>query len=363
MGRPKGSTSSKTSKVVKKDVTTDESKLSTQPEKKIYCLKCGCGNQNNFYLSRDKFRAFFKKIPYCKDCIGEIYQFYLRKYKGNINLALYFLCRKIDFPYIHSAYEGALNNVRNPNANIKGEENIVSAYFKTFAFAEQNGWGSCFDDSQGENQIEGLSSYEEITKVKKHKKEKSEIDTEKYDIIEYDTDDLQQKWGLFPNDDLAYLESEYLDWNDKLNGISDKATEIMVKEVCLQCNEIRKDRETGINVEKKLKTLQELLKTSGLIEAQDDTSAIKSAGMLIDDIEFKRPIKTVDPELDDVDSMRDIIYGFAGSLFRAKGVENVYTEKFDEIYGKYSINIIDDLKNQKASDLELSLDGDIDGTK
>ena len=50
MGRPKGSTNSKTSKVVKKNVITDESKLSTQPEKKIYCLKCGCGNQNNFYL-------------------------------------------------------------------------------------------------------------------------------------------------------------------------------------------------------------------------------------------------------------------------------------------------------------------------
>ena len=44
-------------------------------------------------------------------------------------------------PYIHSAYTGALQNVTNPDAKIQGLDNILSAYMKSMAFAEQNGWG------------------------------------------------------------------------------------------------------------------------------------------------------------------------------------------------------------------------------
>ena len=343
--------------------TNTDSKKNT--ETKLYCLSCGCASQDNFYSARDTFRKYFKKIPYCKDCVKEIYQHYLKKYDNNVNLALYYMCRKIDFPYIHSAFEGALNSVNNPDSKIQGEENIIPAYFKSFAFAERNGWGSSFDDSQGENQIQGLASYEEVVKVKSKTLDCKDIDTEKYEVLEYDADELRQKWGNFMNSDLAYLESEYLDWEEKLNGIMDKSTEIMVKEVCLQCNEIRKDRESGINVEKKLATLQNLLKNSGLIEKQDDIEAVKSAGMLIEDIEYKRPLKKVDPDFDDVDSIKDIIYGFVGSMCRARGIENKYTEKFDEIYGKYSIDIIDELKKAREDNPDIPLDdsGDLDGVK
>ena len=38
---------------------------------------------------------------------------------------------------------------------------------KSMAFAEQNGWGSTFDDSVGEDQIDGLSSYADVVKVKR----------------------------------------------------------------------------------------------------------------------------------------------------------------------------------------------------
>lgn len=347
-----------------KNTTLKKNPSEEKNESKIQCIKCGSANQANFYVTKDNFRGYFKKIPYCKNCVREIYKYYLKKYNNNMNLAIYYMCRKIDVPYIHSNYEGAINNINNPDSKIKGEDEIVSAYFKGFGFSEQNGWGFTFDDSQGENQIEGLASYDEFTKVKRMKKKvDKDIDEDKYEIIEYDTDDLKQKWGNFPNDVLSYLESEYLDWNDKLNGITDKSTEIMVKEVCLQCNEIRMDRESGINVEKKLATLQNLLKNSGLIEQQNNITENQSVGMVIEDIESKRPIKEVDPDFKDVDNISNIIYGFVGAMCRAAGKENVYTEKFDEIYGKYSIDIIDDLQKKQSEDIDLSKDGVDNGNK
>ena len=325
-------------------------------DEKLCCLNCGSSNINNFYTTKDPSRSYFGKIPYCKDCVKKFYDKYYKLYNKNQNMAIYYLCRKIDIPYVHTAYLGAIENLNNVNSKIQsGEHALVSAYMKNMSFAEKNGWGFTFDDSQGESEIEGISSFEATTKVKRNLNFNSSS-TDNIDVIEYDTEQLVQKWGLFPNEDLAYLESEYLDWEEKLNGITEKSIDIMVKQVCLQCNEIRKDRENNINVDKKLATLQNLLKTSGLIEMQDSGSDERRVGMSISDIEFKRPVKTVNPELDDVDNMRDVIYGFVGALSRTLGKENAYTEKFDEIYGRYSIDIIDDLKKQKEADPEGKLE-------
>lgn len=320
---------------------------------KIRCLKCGMSNQSNFYATKDVCRKFYGKIPYCKDCVKEMYLGYLKKY-NNVNIAIYYLCRKIDVPYIHNAFLGAVENINNPNAKIQGEDSIVSSYMKTLGFSDRNGWGSTFDDSQGENEVEGITSFADVTKVKRSFKSNNKNND--CEILEYDTDELIQKWGMFDNEDLAYLESEYLDWEDKLNGIVEKSTDIMVKQVCLQCNEIRKDRENGTNVDKKVKTLQDLLKTSGLIEMQNSESEERYVGMLINDIEYKRPIKKVDPDFDDVDNIRDILYGFIGAMCRTLGKENFYTEKFDEIYDKYSIDIIDNLKQLKEENSNENLE-------
>ena len=41
---------------------------------KIRCIRCGSANQGNFYQTKDKNRGYFAKIPYCKDCIKEMWQ-------------------------------------------------------------------------------------------------------------------------------------------------------------------------------------------------------------------------------------------------------------------------------------------------
>lgn len=181
-----------------------------EPKKKLICISCGCGVQNNFNATKDEYHKFFNKIPYCKDCVKSIYKGYLVKYNGNTNLAIYFTCRKIDIPYIHQAYLVALKESQNENSVLNGEENLLPIYLKNLAFADKNGWGSSFDDSQGENNIEGLSNYDVYTKIKRPKKVTGELgDDDDYEDIEFSTAYLQSMWGRYDNDDLAYLQNEY----------------------------------------------------------------------------------------------------------------------------------------------------------
>lgn len=323
---------------------------------KIYCMKCGSSNQNNFYLTKDTYHSFYNKIPYCKDCIKTIYKFYLQKY-DDMNLAVYYTCRKIDVAYIHANYLGALENIKNPNSKIKGEDAIISAYMKGFSFAEQNGWGTSFDDSQGESEIDKLESYDIITKIKRNKinNPNSDNNNEDYEVLEYDTAVLQSKWGnTFENWKLSFLESEYLDWDEKLNGINDKTTDILVKQICYQLLDIFIDRQSGTSVDKKIKTLRELMSDSGLMEKQNKAMQQKSnIGMTIRDIEFHKPIPNSTPIFDDVDGVKNYIYGAAGCYFKATGVENEYTRFYDNWMKEYSVDIITDLiEDKKKEELE-----------
>lgn len=331
------------------DAVNNEEAALNERLKEIRCLKCGSKRIDNFYKIKDPTREYFGRVCYCKDCVKEIYDGYLKKYKGNVFLALYYMCRKLDLPYVHLAAQTSIENINNPKAKIQGEDAMVSAYMKNIAFADTNGWGNTFDDSQGVSQIPDIAVYEEIIKIRKRKKEELKRNEDKYEYIPYDAEELIQKWGEYDPDDLAYLESEYLDWNDKLSGINEKSMEIMVIEVCRQCLDIRKDRQSQVNVDKKIATLQNLLKNSGLIEAQNKITEQRTVGMSINEIEFHRPIVEVDPDLDDVDRCRDRIIGYVGSMSRVFGRQNAYTEKFEEIYGKYSIDIIDELQSSKKA--------------
>ena len=314
---------------------------------RIVCCNCGCKNQSNFYTTKDRLRAYFQKLPYCKDCVKAIYADYLSRYKGNMNLAIYHTCRKLDIPYIHANYEGTLNALKNPNTTIKGDDAMIQAYMKGLAFSDQNGWGYTFDESMGENYIEGLSTFDDIVKVKRKVNPASEEEDEaNYDYIDYEADDLVRKWGNYDNEDLAYLENEYLDWADKVGDyINEKSTEIMIKQVCYQCLEIHHDRQHNVNVDKKITTLTKLMSESGLLEKQQNKGMNNlKIGMCIQDIENSRPIKPVDPVLEDVDKFKKVVYAFLGALCRTLGKEGFYTHKFDELFSKHSIDLISEME-------------------
>ena len=68
--------------------------------------------------------------------------------------------------------------------------------------------------------------------------------------------------------------------------------------------------------------------------------------MNISDIEFRRPIKQCDPELEDVDRVKMILDAYMGGTSKALGKDNAFTRRFDEEYAQYTIDTIDNLKQK-----------------
>ena len=328
--------------------------------RRITCICCGTTDQSKFFKTRDEDRKFFGRIPYCKTCVKKIFDRYMLKFDNDQNKAFYYTLRKIDVAYIHQAYLGAIQTVQNPSSPQYGADNLIGAYMKQMAFGTANGWGCTFDDSIGESQIGNLQAYDDLIKVRRSINKSSESD-ENFEVIEMDADELIRKWGRFEDEDLAYLEQEYMDWEEQLNGINDKYVDIMVKQICLSSNEIRHARENGLPVDKMLSSLRGLIKDSGISDLQNNEASKQGVGMSARDIEFHRPVREPDPELQDVDNVKDIIIAMLGGTSRALGKENEFTEEFDDIYQKYSIDIIDNLKEKYG--LTTSQGGEDDAGK
>ena len=321
--------------------------------KKIHCSCCGSSDQDNFYMSHSPFDKFFGKLPYCKKCIKEVlWTYFIKRYNGNEQLALHGLLRVLNLPYINSVYLASVKNINNPNAKINNKETeeddkksvLVSAYMKNYnSMYARNGYGDTYLDSEGLGEIQGLSAYEDTINI--HRKRKinpnAEIDEEKYEVIEYDAEELIYKWGNFDDDKLIKLELEWLDWADKLGDyINDKSVDLLVKQVCQQTVEIQEKRERGEKVKDDITALQGLLNTSGLVEkTQEKNSESVKIGQTIREIENSRPIKECIPELVDVDKYGDLIDTFVGAMSRTLGKENYFTQKFDKLYKEYSMDL------------------------
>lgn len=340
-------------------------KQALEKDKKIVCLNCGCKNQALFYRSQNPFNKFFGYIPYCKDCIkGEMWKFYLKKYDNNEHIALHALLRSLNLPYIHSIYLASLKNINNPNAkinNVSSETNadddtpaidtegtIISAYMKTYnSFYANNGYGSTYLDSEGVDEISGVYDYEPNITIKRRRTpapySDDDKDDERYEYIEYNAEELIEKWGEFDDNKLKKLELEYLDWQDKIGDcIYEKSTDLMVKQVCFLTITIQEKRVNGDLADEEMKNLRIMLKESGLLEKQKSQNIESTViGMTIRDIEQFRPIKETLPELVDVDNYKEIEDTFIGAMSRTLGKENEFTRKFDEIYKDYTIDIVE----------------------
>lgn len=346
-------------------------KDSPEENKRIVCLNCGCKNQSEFYKSHNPFNKYMSYIPYCKDCIrSEMWRYFLRKFNNNEQLALHGLLRSLNLPYIHSVYLASVKNINNPNATISkdteedNEESVktnssvlVSAYFKNYnSLYERNGYGDTYLDSEGLNEIQGMAIYEDTIQIRRQKKEENieDIDTEKYEVLEYDADELIFKWGAFPDEKLIRLEREYLDWVDKLGDyIYDKSTDLIVKQVCQQTVEIEDKRLLGEKVKDDVNTLQALLNSSGLIEKTRDKSAESvKLGMSIRDMETLRPISKVKPELNDVDKYNNLLRCFTGAMSRTLGKDNQFVKQFDEYFKNYTIDMVSNYETQKEDNDE-----------
>lgn len=126
-GKPMGS---------KKKPMTTAKEASTE---KFLCYCCGSEKKRSeFYISTDPFNSV-GVTPYCKECLEKIARNYNDNYKefGDVTKAsLMAACERADVPYIEELWEGALNEVNNPDLT-KPKTNAWASYIKNVKSLKQ----------------------------------------------------------------------------------------------------------------------------------------------------------------------------------------------------------------------------------
>ena len=287
---------------------------------KIRCTCCGKEKSvTQFYKSKSCLYKSIGRLPICKECIGDIYNNYFAKFNDE-RLAIYYLCRKLDISFSQSCFNAVISNRGSQKDSLAWK-----IYMQKFnSLGGQNGYGNTFDDS------------DEID-IKK--------EVEKNEIKNVD-DETLNFWGKgFEEEDYNFLNNEYNNMLSRYECDS-YAQEVLFQDIAFQRLDIRKKRQRGDNVDKELKTLQDLLGSANIKPAQENASVNSEQvtfGTLIKKYENEKPIPEPEKEWISKDWIRKYVtVWFFGNLCRMMGKDNPYKEEYDEEIGKYTVHSQED---------------------
>jgi len=86
--------------------------------------------KSEFYTSNSPFAYFPAElqkrgqdpvglIPYCKDCVQKIFEYYYDGGKNQFDTAVYYTCQKLDIPFILEIFNGIVNDVKEKETSIE----------------------------------------------------------------------------------------------------------------------------------------------------------------------------------------------------------------------------------------------------
>lgn len=302
----------------------------------FFCCRCGkyfSRQAANFPTSKSAlYRGNNGYLTICKNCLNELYQFYLEKL-GSPQEAGIRVCSQFDIYYAEDLFDNIVGTAA-PNV-------AVTTYIGRLANTEHK--MKSFDDYLDENAAEK-------TRPEELNEDQSEVQAQ---IIA----NGRIRWGLdLSADDYEYLDKEFEDWNNRCN-VDSKARESMVREICVLKLLQNKAIVSGdIETYNKLSaTLQKTLTTAELtprqVQEQERNSEIP-LGVLIKRIEDEEPIPEALPEFRDVDGIqRYIRVYFIGHLMKMLGLKNRFSEEYESELGKYLPKISDEIESDDSEDI------------
>lgn len=281
-----------------------------------------CGNEysdTNYYSSHSTFFSHLGKLPYCKQCVENLYQKYYKMYKDEHSStpekkAIRRLCMAFDIFYSDEAFNSAMKQTKEKKIT------LVASYMKNIHLTQ-------FKDKSYDTTLLG---------------EKFHIETTE-DIIA--TSDINKSvidfFGEgFTKDDYKFLKKEYDDWIAR-HECKTKAQEEVFKRLCFKQLEILKATRKGEDTKDLDATFQKLLDTAKLQPKQnsgDTTADNQTFGTLIDKWENTRPLPEIDEELKDVDKIGLYIdVFFKGHLAKMMGLKNGLSNLYTKYMKKYTV--------------------------
>lgn len=206
---------------------------------KLYCVTCGKSKREvDFYSATNKVLYKSGRVHICKDCIKKFC--YIDK---EINIEKF---KKIlmvfDMPYRMQEMESA----------ILDKNDTIGTYFKNIQLNHKT---ETWEYGDRDNK-DFVSSIESLAR-------------DDFKV----TPDMLLKWGSLSKEDVEYLENNYYQWTTR-HECESKAQEILFEEICQMQLDIKKTREGGGDVIKKVEALQKLFQSANIRPL--DQSAIQS---------------------------------------------------------------------------------------
>lgn len=305
-----------------KEVQKDDKRTSKEKYKCFYC-----GNEyveTNYYKSFGNFFNNIGRIPYCRQCVEDFYQYYFDKYINEGCLtpeenAVKRVCMAMDIYYSRANFDSSMNTIKKKNINISP----MAQYMKTIGFNQYK--NKSYDNTISDEEKENLVI---------------EIPTAISDSRKVDEATMRFFGAGFSDDDYEYLKTEYDDWVAR-HECKTKAQEEVFKRICFKQLEILKATRRGEDTKNLDDTFQKLLDTAKLQPKQnsgDTTADNQTFGTLIDKWENTRPLPEIDEELRDVDKIGLYVDVFLkGHLSKMMGLKNGLSNLYTKFMKKYTV--------------------------
>ncbi len=306
-----------------------EKKDKRTKKEKYTCFYCGREYvETNYYKSNSEFYSNIGKIPYCKQCIENFYQYYFDKYTNEGCLtperkAIKRLCMVFDIYYTDKVYNSAMNKIKEGSINISP----MGQYMKTIQLSQYNRHKETYENTITEEEKEEFLINASSTTTSS------------------DNTEVDEKWANFfgngfKDEDYKFLKREYEDWVAR-HECKTKAQEEVFKRLCFKQLEILKATQKGEDTKDLDATFQKLLETAKLQPKQNSGDAMadnQTFGTLIDKWENTRPIPEVDEDLQDVDKIGLYLeIFFKGHLAKMMGLKNGLSNLYSKFMKKYTV--------------------------
>lgn len=313
-------------------------------KEKFVCFHCGKEYvDTNYYKSHSVFFDNIGKIPYCKQCIEKIYQYYFDKYINEGCLtpeenAVKRLCMAFDIYYSQKAFSDAMNSAKKRNMNISP----MGAYMKMIQLQQfkEKSYDTTVSDMDKEDFVANISS--SIS-----------------DSIEVDEKTINFFGAGFTNEDYEFLKREYEDWTAR-HECKTKAQEEVFKDICFNRLQNLKALRKGEDTKDITASFQKMLDSGKLQPKQnsgDTTADNQTFGTLIDKWENTRPLPEIDEELRDVDKIGYYIDTFfKGHTCKMLNVKNAFSNLYSSMMKKFTVSKPEYNLDEDDYDSELNFD-------
>lgn len=218
-------------------------------------------------------------IDICKDCVNDLFKKDMKKYE--IEACVYYMCARLDFPFIKKAYEAFLEKVtdmktRNPfyfGIYLTQLNNIKSKKDKWTRFSDSN---------------------VELGQIKKLKQHEASLEEK--------IDNLKLIWGDFDTetiiDDLQFLEYRFEYWTGEEE--LDKSKETLYRDLCkveLTQRKIEENCGDTKSIQSQKLSLMKTLKLDNIQERKEYSLVEEMIESQIKEIEENEPCDIFDPKL------------------------------------------------------------------